>query len=1338
MKRNRFLTIVLVLLLATSLVLGLVACVPNLDEPEYEDAGKIITNGNFALTTVGDYPRSPSSWSGTPGSTASGNSVETDEDALVSGVINVKDEYYKAYYRNWNKLASPGNTGQDDENVLMIYNKQSTSYGYRSNSMSLTANKYYKLTVDVRTDSIEGAGAYITLTGDTYKQFAVGSTNGQWKTYTFYFETSKISSNSVYLLLSNGYKGLNDNQLSKGYAFFDNCVVTELKTENNKSAQEQYEEISEGNDVIKASMLYGDNTMTNISGTSNPYTPAGYSNSYSSGNGGTAPTGSDYLDKGIINLNEGKPEFVNEALDAPTGSNGSIMYINNKQSTAFGYRNNSKLRFSKGDYYRIDILLNTFINSDTNAAGANIRLMTGTGTDTTVQSIEQINTNGQWTTYSFYIKADQMRNKDLYIEFSLGSGGKDDKEKLVQGQLYIDNFTISSIEESLYAEKFNSHDEKTEAVYSLDTSENAGTNIIENANELFNKAENSSVWAKDEIAYKKVSATGSASMYTGNLLSGNTGTWNEALWGANPLSYISDEESNVIMLQNATETINIQSLYANNSKLNNTDGYYNIGANKYYRIGMWVKTTDIKKTAGMNVSLMAYDTSSKDPNQKETDKHSTLQTISNFNTLNALESSSTSIGNNDYVELVFLVEGDLLVNKQIYLSFSMGSGTFLDVSSHVKGNAYISGLTMYEVPFSDYSSESGTYVKKHSFKSDSQTISNGDFNTVNNQTTYNYYKGDDDNYALDYSNGYLNNAFGVPSSWNNTSEAVLKSQLYAGTFNLNSTNLQNKINETHTGSPIDFTPSEFYKGFDSYYGSVMNNTSNPNVLAISTKPSSDDYRFTEATPLEACGCNNAKCIELGYCIAANCSSDCGIESGARCRHHSYTGRVAPFGFTSPSISLSANSYYMISVWAKLSSGTASIALTTTTKENPRNIVIDTPSVWTRYDFYIETGFDTTSATLGLYLGDKDSDTDISGTVFFDLPQLITVDEATFDAAVKKNEGAVNSTVSTLSYTINSFNNVTENTDKLDTPNNWTGAHADSEAPDEERDVVSGVYNYNTGNRSWFGKSADEEDISAETMSRILNGDNTNALVINNNVETEYAFTHSFSKTLDSQSYYRVSIKVLTYKLSADDYATITLKLNNLSYTFSNNESTTDGSKIHVNSDLAWKEYSFYIKTPNSASVTASMILGLGTEDNYMKGFAFFDDFAVSKIDEDVFYENIDVENSNEETPTYTTSDKIGIVFTDADAEANEPVEQDKNDPLLWLYISTGIIGGLVVLVALFYVGKKLYYSVIEPRLLIARSKRNKQRNKASYDKNNNPYTPNKDKKNDDNDDKFVE
>lgn len=429
---------------------------------------------------------------------------------------------------------------------------------------------------------------------------------------------------------------------------------------------------------------------------------------------------------------------------------------------------------------------------------------------------------------------------------------------------------------------------------------------------------------------------------------------------------------------------------------------------------------------------------------------------------------------------------------------------------------------------------------------------------------------------------------------------------------------------------------------------------------------------------------------------------------------------------------------MISVWAKLSSGTASISLTTSTKENPRTVVIDTPAVWTRYDFYIETGFDSTSATLGLYLGDKDSDTDVSGTVFFDMPQLLTVDEATFDAAVKDNEGAVNSTVSTLSYTINSFNNTTENTDSLDTPNNWTGAHAVSEAPAEERDVVSGVYNYNTGNRSWFGKNAEDSDISADVMSRILNDDNTNALVINNNTETEYAYTHSFSKSLDSQSFYKVSIKVLTYKLAADDNASITLKLNNLSYTFSKNDTTTDGSKIHVNSDMVWKEYSFYVRTPNSNSVSASMILALGTEGNYMKGYAFFDDFAVTKINEDTFYENIPVENSDEETPTYTTSDTIGIVFTDADAEAEEPVEPEKNDPLLWLYISTGIIGGLVVLVALFYIGKKLYYSFIEPRLLIARSKRSKQRNKASYDKNNNPYSASKDNKSDDNDDKFVE
>lgn len=1308
MKR-KFLTILLVALLTLSLVVGLVACVTIPDNVEYDDNGEFITNGNFTATsTTTDFPRSPSSWSGEAGSTATDNATETDADALVSGVINTRDDFYKAYSNNWGKLKNPSKVGNDDDQILMIYNKKSTAYGYRSNTVSLKQNKYYKLIVSVRTDNISGSGAYVFITGDGgfNKEFAIGNTNGQWQTVTAYLETSKSSSTSLKLGLFNGKNGKNDGSLSKGYAFFDNAVIEEITSSDYNNAD------SSSTNEVKLSAAYGDTEFVNTSGTSNVYTAAAFTNSYSTGNDGSAPTGTDYLEKGIVDVNNNPPSSLPANYDNELGeTDGKFLFINNKELTAFGYRSNTSIRFERKNYYRIDIKLATFIDSVTSSdTGANIRLMSSSSKDDTVAIIENIRTDGKWTTASFYVKGDSMRNKDLYIQFDLGSGGKNDNHTLVKGQLMIDYFKVSASDEDIFNNKLNGGAGSLEAAYSLDT-----WAFAEDVNLLSDANKGTTLWAEDSIAYNDFSPSGGVSVDKGRIDHSTTGNWNDSL-GNNPGSYNGSDSSDVIAMINTNSTINYRAIYKNPADIKSADGYFKIGANSYYRIGMWVKTRDIAKNKGLSVSLMQYDDSTKnDPTSTESSRHSTLQTISNFNSA-SLEDSD------EYTELVFYVEGDLLKDKYVYLAFKLGSGSFLTPSSFVKGSAYISGITMYNVAFSDYSSETGDYVKQQSFKSSSGSITNGNFDSINNQTTLNYYESDELK-ALDYSKGYLSNAFGVPSSWTNTNESTMKKQLNAGIFNLNATELQELINKDKT-SVVNFDNS-FYNGFDKVYTGGLNKQTNPNVLVIDSKASSDDYKLTGSTPINECGCKNQACIDKGYCdgTTAGCST-----AAEPCLHHGYHGRVAPFGFKSSSISLSANSYYMISVWAKASRGTGSIRLSTTNKENDQVITFNNNDTaeWTRFDFYIETGFDSTTATLELFLGEAGSSNDVEGTVFFDMPQLNSIDETIYDAAEKKYENLPDAVAKVLTYTVNSFDNATQNEDSLDTPTGWTGAQEDSEkSPHETGDYVAGVYNFDHGNRDWLGKDGDNT-ISAEDMAKILSSANPNALVINNNVATEYNYTYSLSKSLNTESYYKISIKVLTYNLSNDAYATISLKLNNLSYTFSNDSDKS----IKINHNLAWHEYSFYINTPTKTTIsTTSLKVALGTKDNLVKGYAFFDDLTIAKIDKDEFDAAVPVDDEDKPIEGYNTADELRIVFTEEDAEADPPVEEEKTDPLLWLYISSGILGGLIVLVMLAYLIKWLYTKYTRPWL--EKRKRLNQRKNRTGDRNKNVYTPkNKDKFND--------
>ena len=138
-KQHKFLTILLVILLCVTLVTTLIACDKD-DETteEVKDSSEIIANGNFEVTTSDTFPKTPGSWTASPGSTSSGNETLTDEKSLVAGVIDTDETVYNKNKKNWNsRLKNPGAFAQTDSNILMIYNKVENSYKYTSNSFSL-------------------------------------------------------------------------------------------------------------------------------------------------------------------------------------------------------------------------------------------------------------------------------------------------------------------------------------------------------------------------------------------------------------------------------------------------------------------------------------------------------------------------------------------------------------------------------------------------------------------------------------------------------------------------------------------------------------------------------------------------------------------------------------------------------------------------------------------------------------------------------------------------------------------------------------------------------------------------------------------------------------------------------------------------------------------------------------------------------------------------------------------------------------------------------------------------------------------------------------------------
>lgn len=196
------------------------------------------------------------------------NAIEEQSNAF--GAIINTDSTFSSYQSKFHLDSNPGTYGKNDTNVLMINsidkngNTQNARKGYRSSSITLQANSYYKFSVAIKTalnSSQAGQNVYasIYLSGikdkdDESKELTLkyeGLSNTTWQEVDFFVATGS-SSQTITLDL---YLGSNTNVTSVGAVFFDEIQGTRY------SQNEFYSEIAKRS-------FSGDNYETSHSSTS--------------------------------------------------------------------------------------------------------------------------------------------------------------------------------------------------------------------------------------------------------------------------------------------------------------------------------------------------------------------------------------------------------------------------------------------------------------------------------------------------------------------------------------------------------------------------------------------------------------------------------------------------------------------------------------------------------------------------------------------------------------------------------------------------------------------------------------------------------------------------------------------------------------------------------------------------------------------------------------------------------------------------------------------------------------------------------------------------------------
>ncbi len=1197
MNKKKFVVLTLLLVVIFTLTTCLlVACDTDVDDDVNQETveateGLLISNGDFKVVDTSDdaYPRRITSWTG-----AKMYSSGDFRDDVIAGAINLDETSYAANKATWsdnddtikNLLKKGDSYGNDDniKNALMIYMPEegtdndgnkihgATAYGFTSSSFTLAKGSYYKLTVDVLTYNIQGdadCGARIYISSATYAEAYGIKTDGAWRTYEFYLESSPTSSTNLSVMLGLGkYSSSFTTGKTTGYAFFDNVVLKKLTDDEvatddvanehvaNPSSlfrEKEYAELAQqqtapqnGVYTITATLKvpnghfeFGSSTrsqsgapnlwshVTGNSGKGDDAAPA------SIGINATLDTAKiadefqnysgTYYYKSLTDsvVQSFKPASHLEGYIDAISSNANklgknIFMLSQQLMTAQGIKTSGKITIEKGKSYVISLDVYTV---GIHGAGVSLILSGSDGPDIEIKGIsaqkssnvfignrqldpnsnystfvdgsDDGNSTNAWQTYKFYIKGNPYIDYSYNMEVWLGTGGNSDNRKVsyrrcnssgtestvttydangtyANGWVFLDEFRLKEREYDAAPDETHLYSDGntldlTESgdsykAISVDLSEVENLFGDNESNVLADAQASNSSSLKDEhrddvTVIGKGAPTGWESHFFD--AEGKNKPLIKDIIKEGVVNISTQEAFNGIEgLENAVypdipynmPNKNAYAVFASSdSRFEVETADITIAKNTFYRISLWVKTVDVKSTSGIKIYLLdKTEDSEADPDKYE---EKVLKSTSSF-----INTTDYDEYFNDWCEVKFYIRGSVEEDKTVSLKFTFGEGDKFNTSTLTSGAMYLANFNRTEITYSNFTAagSGSTYQIIQNFASDDaptySKFTNGLFDS---------YDLDDEHMEQNKTLAEQNVAI-YPLNWtlsDNTLNAnTSESNLFAGVIGLNTADKD--MGNSFTSSIQATTATNLDESFfNSFYNDID-----------TTDPSSETF---------AEGLGGPNFLAIG----------------------SKTADKFAVGFASDSFSLSANTYYSISVWAKTKGQTkATIYLSGEASASGDNKIIINNTAdgeWTKYTFYIQVGKTSVSLRLNLWLGEdikyiaNDDGSEgyeqakeaakSAGAVFFDNVRRETIEKDEYDAAVNGDGTKV------ISFMIDSFGAISDDIGQrgsLQSPNGWSGS-IDNSALSSSNSRMGVIY----ADRS--GDFFETEEVDGETYVKIL-------------------------------------------------------------------------------------------------------------------------------------------------------------------------------------------------------------------------------------------------------------
>lgn len=409
----------------------------------YNPETVVVSNGDFENTSSSSYPKTASDWSMANGS-GSANLVKA---GVISTIIKTFEDNYKEYGLGLENTADLENS--ENLNVYMINaQKNSLRYGVKSSSISLDADSYYRISVDVKTslpvldgsDSDETislssvASVYLNIGDEDYK-FVARDTHNNWDTFAFYVHTNKFESVEANIEL---WLGSKSEVVCSGAVLFDNVKAEKRSSEN------WYEVEDENNKVVELDDYDYDATyMIDNAGFEEPYDNLSWEAEFNENND------SSKTFSGVCVLGRAYNVLETNIADNPkTDGNRETthaLFINNEDFAGVAY-NSNKFKVERYTNYLLQVYAKTgtFENGGAyiEVVPTNDKLSSVKLSNIVTSKVENSITN-DWKQYSFYIQGSPYGDEEIYLR--LGLGDLEGEENLQKGYVFFDDVTLAKI-----------------------------------------------------------------------------------------------------------------------------------------------------------------------------------------------------------------------------------------------------------------------------------------------------------------------------------------------------------------------------------------------------------------------------------------------------------------------------------------------------------------------------------------------------------------------------------------------------------------------------------------------------------------------------------------------------------------------------------------------------------------------------------------------------------------------------------------------------------------------------------------------------------------------------